>query len=348
MGRSDVDWPRDDAAMMKPEDFTAEWFSTALETAVEASEIDHIIWGTGTKVLMRLTYAEPTDLPTAVCVKGGFDEKLAGYGLEAAYLTEQNFFAQVAPTLTAAIPRCLYAHDGIVVLEDLRAAGASFGDPLKPWSADRVAAGLEAQAQWHRQTWGVTDGAVGRLGVGSGSVRAAAAVLLGPEHWAATFGGPTAPTIPAEIDDRERILAAFGKLWERDEEGPISLAHGDAHIGNTYIDATGRPGFLDWQGVCRAPSMYDVAYFIGGAMEPETRRASERDLVAHYLAALATGGGPTIDADDGWRDYRRYTLHGFLWVVTPAVMQPIEKVRAMGERHATAIADHDSLALLGV
>jgi phosphotransferase family enzyme len=179
-------------------------------------------------------------------------------------------------------------------------------------------------------------------------VRSAAEVLLGADHWSATFSNDHAPRIPAEIDDRERILAGFRRLWERDAAGPLALAHGDAHVGNTYIDAAGRPRFLDWQGVCRAPAFYDVAYFIGGALDPDDRRAHEQALVRHYLAALSAGDGPTVTFDDAWLDYRRYTLHGFLWAVTPPVMQPPEKVRAMGERHVTAIADHDSLASLDV
>jgi hypothetical protein len=332
--------------MMTPDDFTAEWFSDALGVPVESAEIQHIVWGTGTKVLMKLAYGEETGLPDAVCVKGGFDEKLRGFGVETAYETETQFFAGVAPSLDASLPRCVYARDGIVVLEDLAAAGATFGDPLEPWDADRVAAALEVQAAWHRPTWGIKHGPVAEMSVGSGPVRAAAEVLLGAEHWATTFASPDAPQIPASIDDRERIMTAFRELWKRDGAGPVGLAHGDAHIGNTYIAADGAPGFLDWQGTCRAPSFYDVAYFIGGAMETDARRAAERDLVRHYLAALASGDGPMIDFDTAWEDYRRYTLHGFLWVVTPPVMQPPAKVKAMGQRHAIAIADHDTLSVL--
>jgi hypothetical protein len=335
--------------MIKPEQLTADWFSARLSVTVEHVELDTIVWGTGTKVLMRLSYAQDTGLPSAVCVKGGFDERIQDYGwMESAFATEANFFARLAPELRAAVPRCLYAGDGIVVLEDLRAGGATFGDPLEPWSADRVARALEAQAAWHRPTWGIDHGALGELPVGSGPVRAATETLLSEAHWNTMFSSGQAAPIPNELDARERILSGFRELWKRDEVGPVALSHGDAHIGNTYIDAHGRPGFLDWQGTCRAPAMYDAAYFLGGAMEPDARRAAERDLIEHYVQALSAGDGPRIDPDDAWRDYIRYTLHGFLWVVTPAVMQPQEKVHAMGARHATAIADHDTLSALGV
>jgi len=337
------------------EELTPAWFTAALGHDVASADVEDIVWGTATKVLVRLSYGEgvPDTAPTAVCVKGGFDERLRGFDLDDAYELEAAFYGDVAPALDLPLPRCHYATfsaqegQGIMVLDDLVASGCTFGDPVAPWTADQVAAALEVQAAWHRQTWGRSDGALGRLGLGSGPVRAAAAVLLGEEHWNGHFAQPDAPALPEELDDRERVARAFRALWAHDEQGVAALAHGDAHVGNTYIDADGSPAFLDWQAVCRAPSFYDVAYFVGGALEPEDRRAHERSLVDHYRQALAAGGGPVITADEAWSEYRRYTLHGFLWAVTPAVMQPLERVRAMAERHAAAIVEHDSLDALG-
>ena len=79
-----------------------------------------------------------------------------------------------------------------------------------------------------------------------------------------------------------------------------ALSHGDPHIGNTYLDA-GRPAFLDWQGVCIAPPMDDVAYFIGGALSVADRRTHERDLLKLYLSAAAAAGGPrSTPTPPGW------------------------------------------------
>jgi len=150
------------------------------------------------------------------------------------------------------------------------------------------------------------------------------------------------------LGDRSRVERGFRALWIRDESGPVALAHGDAHIGNTYLDARHQPAFLDWQAVCRAPVFYDVAYFVTGSLSVEDRRAHERELIRHYTDALASSGGPCLDLDEAWLDYRRYALHGFLWAVTPPVMQPLERVRAMSDRHTAAIGDLESLEALGV
>jgi hypothetical protein len=339
-----------------PEQITPEWLSLALDCEVADVEIKEIVWGTATKVRLLATYAgeDCSGPPRALCAKGGFDERLRGYGLGPAYLLEANFFADLAPELDARLPRCWYAGvdpdngQGVVLLDDLVAARCSFGEPTDPWSADRVAAALEVQARWHRQTWGMAPGGRDWLTVGSSSVRAACEVLLSAGHWEQHFAADGAPALPDALRDRGRIKRAFEALWAADDAGPLYVAHGDAHIGNAYVDADGQPGFLDWQAVCLGPWSYDVAYFIGGALAVEDRRTHERALLRGYLDALAASGGPRINDDDAWRDYRQHTLHGFLWAVTPAVMQPLERVVAMAERHAIAIADHDSLAAIGV
>jgi hypothetical protein len=337
------------------EDLTPAWFTDVLGRPVVNVEIVHVVWGTATKVLTALTYDGERDAPVRVCVKGGFDERLRGYaGMATAYATEATFYRDIAPTLDAPLPRCHYAGfsaeegQGVLILDDLGAAGCSFGDPEAPWTPDRVAAALEVQAAWHGPTWGSDSSAVEALTVGAAPVRAAAGDLLSAARWDAHFAQTGAPDMPEALRDRDRILLGFQALWRRDDEGPWAVAHGDAHIGNTYVEPTGAPRFLDWQAACRAPAFYDVAYFIGGALSVADRRNEERSLVTHYLQALRAAGGPSIVADVAWADYRRYQLHGLLWAVTPAVMQPIERVRAMADRHTASVVDHDCLGLLGV
>jgi aminoglycoside phosphotransferase (APT) family kinase protein len=97
-----------------------------------------------------------------------------------------------------------------------------------------------------------------------------------------------------------------------------ALSHGDAHIGNTYLDADRQPGFYDWQTFCLAPPLDDVSYFIAGAMTVADRRTHEQDLLRHYLSALAALGAPTPSWDEAWLTYRTYQAHGFFWAVLPA------------------------------
>lgn len=346
------------ALPLTPEELTPGWLADALGVAVAGVEVPEINWGTATKVLLRVSYAQdpgPEGPPRALCVKGGFREELRAYGIGEAYKIEARFFAEIAPGLDARLPSCWYAgvddaHDqGIVVLDDLAAAGATFGDPTQPWGADLVAAALEQQAGWHRPTWGAKPGTYGDwLAIGAAPVRAAAAAFFTEEHYAQQFAIPAGPRLPESLSDRHLLQRAFERLWEHDDAAGHCLVHGDAHVGNTFIDAAGAPGFLDWQTPCLAPALYDVAYFIIGALAPEERRAAERDLLQHYLDALAAGGGPAIPWDEAWLDYRRHALHGFLWALTPPVMQTVERVVAMADRYTAAIDELEVLDVLGV
>lgn len=338
-----------------PEDITAEWLTHALGHDVAAVEFPEVVWGTATKVRLEVTYAEDQPAgapPRALCAKGGLDARLDDWGLGPAYVREAQFFGELAPSL-GGVPRCWFAGidpeggQGVVLLDDLVATGCSFGDPTDPWTPDQVAAALEVQAGWHGRTAGVTSGLPDWLEVGSSAPRGAASMFLSREHWDSHFAQEGAPVLPNSLQDPDRILLAFQRLWADDDAASHSVVHGDAHIGNTYRDHAGRPGFLDWQTVCLGPWAYDVAYFIAGALSVEDRREHELALLDGYLGALEAAGGPFVKLDDAWPDYVHHLLHGFLWAATPAVMQPLERVVAMADRYAVAIEDHGTLAALG-
>jgi hypothetical protein len=91
-----------------------------------------------------------------------------------------------------------------------------------------------------------------------------------------------------------------------------------------------------------------LAYFLTGALTVEDRRKHEASLIDTYLEALHKEGGPKLTREDLWDDYRRYSMQGFLWAMTPQTMQPDEVVFAMAERYSACIVDHGTLELLGV
>jgi hypothetical protein len=96
--------------------------------------------------------------------------------------------------------------------------------------------------------------------------------------------------------------------------------------------------------------MREISYFLGSALDIETRRKSERDLIRHYLGALASNGVVEPPAfEDAWQEYRLWPLWGLLcWMVTEDTNQPqavnIETIR----RYATAMQDLETFAALGV
>lgn len=348
------------ALPLKVEELDAAWLTAALSerhpgVRVDGIHVEEIMWGTATKVRIRPRFAPGGEggVHGALCIKGGFRDELRPM-VGPAYVLEADFFRHIAPGLGVPLPRCWYAgsdrasQQGIVILDDLVDAGVRFGDPLEPWTVGLVAEALELQAGWHARTWGATKERFPWVPVGS-PIRIPAGHLTTPEHWARMIESPGAPPVPAALRDRERIRRATFEMFRIDDaQGVPCLAHADPHIGNTYVDPAGHPRFIDWQGACLAPALDDVSYFVSGALTVADRRAHEQPLLRHYLDRLAAGGGPRLTFDDAWLDYRRHTIHGFLWVLTPPEMQSPPRVRAMGERYMAALEDHETLALLGV
>jgi hypothetical protein len=341
---------------LTPDALTAGWLTGALAAAGHPAEVTgltvaRVIPGTATKVLVEAAYAGPAEPPARLCVKGGFNEELRRFAPGNIYASEAVAFAEVHPLLGTPAPRCWFAgideaeSHGIVVLDDVSGPGTTFGAPLRPLDRDEVAAGLEAQARWHAGSYGWTTADAPNVPVGSTVVRDAGQTLLSPGYWEQHYAQDWAPVLPADQRDQARTRAAVEALYAANDAGPLCFVHGDAHLGNTYRLADGALEFLDWQAINLGSWAYDVAYFVAGALTVEDRRAHERDLLGHYLGALAGLGGPALDPDEAFREYRLNCLHGFLWTTTPAAMQPPENTVAMSGRHTAAITDHDSIAL---
>ena len=93
------------------EDVTAQWLSDALAlgypgTRVEQLDVNEILWGTGTKMMVTATYndaGKAHGLPPALCIKAGLAEhrELVKF----CYQTEARFFAELAPRLTLGLPK---------------------------------------------------------------------------------------------------------------------------------------------------------------------------------------------------------------------------------------------------
>jgi hypothetical protein len=335
---------------MVVEDIDATWLSNALGRDVTSVRIREVLWGTATKVLLDATVG---DGDIALCVKGGFIEEIRPLAA-AGYLVEARFFADIAPKLDARLPRCWYSgadpdHDqAVVILDDLTATGVRFGCPTVPWTPDLVALALELQAAWHAATWG-GQGLSGQdwLADGPTMIRHNIRAIFSEDSWNHHLAMPKAAVIPEQLRDRRRVLHGIERMWALDDTDTVTaLTHGDAHLGNTYVEADGSPGFLDWQSASIGPWSSDVGYFLGGALSIEDRRNHEQGLLREYLNVLSAHGVAAPDFDDAWLAVRRRHLHGLCWLLIPEQMQPTDYSAAMAERYAAAAMDHDTLELL--
>lgn len=346
------------------EDVTAAWLTTALQErfpdlTVTDLETVEIIYGTSTKIRMKASYANrpgASGPPEALCVKGGFDERLriSQPFLSGLYELEGNFYRYLAPELNVPLIPCWYAAaedgQGVVVLDDLIAKGARFSKPVEPWSPERVREALDLLAGLHARTWGVRREDYPWLQTAWDELRAVAEGSLADHMWEAMIERPDSAVMPPAQHDRERMRRALEAMAKRYETGPHCVVHFDATINNSYIDAaTGKPRFCDWQCTAIGPFMCDIPYHIAGALTVDDRRKHEKELFAHYLDRLKHEGGPAYTVEEQWDDYRAFEMGmGWLWCTCGLLNQPADTVAVMTERHSTAVADHDTLGALGV
>jgi Phosphotransferase enzyme family len=163
----------------------------------------------------------------------------------------------------------------------------------------------------------------------------------------ANFDGPVGIDVAPEVADAPRLAKALRALAARGEGPGWTVIHGDAHVGNLFLDAQGAPGLVDWQLVQRGHWGIDVGYHIASALATPDRDRCERDLLAHYLQCLGAHGIDAPGWDDAFDAYRAGIAYGyFMWAITLVVDPAI--IRVLLQRLSAAAAACDALGSLAV
>jgi hypothetical protein len=332
---------------------TPQWLNTSLGTRFAGIEIASVTPGpvvsrvsTNARFTIKSDGALPAGLSPHLCVKGYFGEYTLA---RPAGIPETVFYRDLVDSIGVRTLRAVYADvdtntgHNVVITEDVVAQGARFLDATSDYSADQVAASLEQLAVLHAATWCRPD-RPDQQWLASRLSRTLAA--RGEPEIRRNFDGPNGAGVPDAVRDPALLIAAYHRLADLSAHAdPWCIVHGDAHIGNVFLDPAGAPAFLDWQLVQRGPWWIDVGYHIASALPVAERRRRERDLVDHYLDRLRAAGVDAPSPDDAWLGFRRGIVHGFfLWAITLKVVPTL--IAEMLTRLGAAAADHDSLAAL--
>jgi hypothetical protein len=317
-----------------PQEIDAAWLSHALAerhpaVSVASVEVEEQREATNSHARLRVSYAEPCDLPTSLFCKllpcnpvrrGAIAQ--TGMGPR-----EARFYAELAARIDMRVPRVYVARhepeEGafVLLLEDLAASGCDISDGTVGVSPDAAAGALEDLAALHTRFEDPARRA------------AEAAWVTPPRH--SDYGQLL---LRQSLDQhRERLSSRFVELAElyieRGEtlheiwqQGPRTLIHGDTHIGNLFDDA-GRTGFLDWGIINLSTPLRDVSYFLIMALSIEDRRSHERDLLSFYLDMRCAAGLPPITFDDAWRTHRIQAAYA-----VPACCQIVTFPQAISEQ----------------
>ena len=268
---------------------------------------------------------------------------------------EVRFYREVRPSLDLVAPTLLgsafedrtkrYA----LVLDDLVAAGATFADATTSLEPAQTLLVLENLARLHGALLDVRRSSTP---ISGGSTRTATTRCSPRSPGRCAGCRPGSPRDARELipDAGRAILDAYPDVARRLDDGPHTILHGDPHPGNCYF-VGGRAGLLDWQVLRRGHPMRDVAYHLVLALDRETRRSVERDLLRRYCEALAAHGGPSFDDDTAWTTYRRMAAapswrprSRWAWPASSGTTSPVPGSR----RAAAAIVDLGTAAALGL
>jgi Ecdysteroid kinase-like family len=120
--------------------------------------------------------------------------------------------------------------------------------------------------------------------------------------------------IPEEVVQAYRLsVENWDKLlgfWFAD---PLSLLHGDSHLGNFFVSGE-EMGMLDWQAAHWGKGIRDVQYFLNNSVPESVLAQHERELVRYYVERRGVHG-EAIDEDRTWQEYRSFTFHALFTIV---------------------------------
>lgn len=349
---------------MQLDQVTPAWLTRTLQhrypdLVVNDFKIVKVISGHTTKVRLKLDLNDAgrtAGIPEHVCLKGNFSGDPLSSNVCA---LEARFYRYVRDDLAVPAPEAYYADwddtdgrlQGVVVMEDLVAAGGKFGGSTEPLNVAQAKQALVGFADLHGGWWGSP-----KLDQHTWLVTSMAPNTIDSDQY--RYLGKYIETnvhLPERIailpnwflDEPARLSRAFDTLTahEQKQTGPRCLIHGDAHLGNTYARPDGTRLFIDWQLVRKGRPWRDITYFLIGSLRIEDRRSSDRELLRFYCDQLAQRGVAVPSFDHVWNEYRLWPIWGMVsWMANTDAWGQITMPAL--ERFYTAAADLETLKLI--
>jgi hypothetical protein len=350
-----------------PAEVEAGWLTSVLADAGLLAEGDRVVGvvptpvGTGQMadtVRFALTYEPAGSGPATVVGKftSGDAQSHATGRIMRAYEVEVRFYAEIAPRVAVRHPRLLFAAVDpeeawfTLLLEDV--VGATQGDELAGCTTTTAAAALGEMAGLHGPCWEAPDLAaspwVNRATPDSDAFTASIVNGVFP-GFLDRYGDRLEP---AHVALLEAFLPHLD-TWMTRPRGPCTVVHADFRLDNLlFTPGDPAPVVVDYQTVNWGCGAYDLAYFIGGSLDPEVRRPAVDELLSGYHEALGDHGVAGYTLDELRSDYRRECFGGLMMAVGASMMvkqtpRGDEMFLTSTRRHAQQAIDLDALADLG-
>jgi hypothetical protein len=205
-----------------------------------------------------------------------------------------------------------------LLLEDIVAAEQ--GDQIEACGPEVAAAVLDEMAGLHAPCWERPDLAKLEWLNRSSPASDALLVALVSALWPG-FLERYADRLAPEHREVCRLFVEKLPAWLDTRSGQRTASHGDFRLDNLlFRQGVPRPVVVDWQTAAWAPASVDVAYFIGGCLNIEDRRAHEADLLAHYHSALSRRGVSDYTLEQLRHDTRHDVFGGILMAIVASMV----------------------------
>ncbi len=348
-------------------DIDAAWLSAALQAGgIDATiarfEAGRVGTGQiGDCVRFRLEYSDAApNAPSTMVGKfpaEGAESRAAGVQL-GNYHREVKFYQLLQPGARISTPHCYFTdvdedtHDFVLMMQDM--SPAEQGDQLAGVSLQELNHVLKEAAKLHSAFW--QDDTLDQHAWVSGTTNAPnpiePAVVAGLwDGFKARYGNRITPLAMHVGDTMSRNLEAYEGL----RSGPRCLIHSDFRPDNMLFDLsdTDKPvTVVDWQSFGYGAGGADVGYFIAGAIDPETRRTRESELIDLYLSDMSQLGVSNYARTDFMRHYVAGAYQHFLTAFFAAMLvtqteRGDDMFFRMIEGAVDLISDHDALDWFG-
>ena len=307
--------------VVTPEMITPAWMTEALASyGLDARVTGITMQSVGTGQLgetrrFQLSYAgsPPPDAPTSLVGKfPSADAVSAQTGRDLGiYRTEVMFYRDLATRTQIRTPKVYVAEidesDRFALLfEDL--APARQGDQMRGCTLDEARQVLREGALLHSAFWNdqeLLKKPWVRVPEGSQDFYTTDLIERSWHHVRQNYTG----FLSAEVQDVCDRYVRNHAWWNRPRELPKCFSHNDFRQDNMMFGgADGRVAVVDWQTASFLGAGMDVAYFLGGAFDRQTRRQHEHVLLEEYHELLMSHGVRDYGFDRLLRDYAHYSF----------------------------------------
>jgi hypothetical protein len=347
-------------------EITPEWLSHTLQRHgmdVTVATVDAVPIGTGqVGATYRLTLGYDranAGAPATLVVKLPSNDPLSRATGKAhlTYIRESRFYQLFAGKRPMAVPDHLYiafddeSHDFTLLMHDLPRHVQ--GNQLAVPTREEAQLAMDAAASIHAAWWGdplldTMDWLNGTRAVPPPHDIEAIYAMFWPA-FCDRYGDRVTPAIRTVGDAYLGNIQRWLDRWS----GPRCLTHNDFRPDNMLFDLAdpAKPiVVVDWQTVGVGAGVGDIAYYLGTAMDPATRKAEEAGLVRRYQQGLDRLGVPERDLAGLWDAYRASAFAGMMTGTTASmVVQQTDRgdamFLAMAERSAHMVLDHREVAL---